>query len=176
MSATAVICRTTATPLVDRHAMPVPGTLSKAVTSGPLCVRSPSGGARLATAVGVARSLGSGQLTAVAWPGDVGHLYRRLVGADAAGYVTWVPAAAPTLAGPFVIAVYPSRAAAGRAWRSLGGAQQVADHLYRLGVAPPTQPVSARRANLIYTQLLEAGAASENAFYYTMYNAISRCE
>jgi hypothetical protein len=94
-TATAVICQGTATPAVDRRAVPAPGASSKALATGPLCVRSPSRGARLATAVGVAKALRSGQLTAGAGPRDVGQLYRRLVGADAAGYVTWVPDANP---------------------------------------------------------------------------------
>lgn len=35
---------------------------------------------------------------------------------------------------------------------------------------------AARRENLVYVQLLEGGRATEDAFYYTMYDAISRCE
>jgi hypothetical protein len=173
--ATAVVCEETAIPAVDARAIPVPGPSSKTATSGPICARAPGGGERFATAAGVARALRAGKLTAKAWSGGVGHLYRRLVGADATGYVTWVPTAAPTVAGPFVVGVFPSQVAAARAWRSLGGAGKVAYDLYRSGVAQGTLVVAARRSNLIYVQLLEAGESTEDAFYYTMYDAITIC-
>jgi hypothetical protein len=173
--ASAVVCEETAIPAVDARAIPVPGPSSRTVTSEPTCARATGGGERLATATGVAQALRAGKLTAKAWPGGVGHLYGRLVGADATGYVTWVPTAAPTVAGPFVVGVYPSRAAAARAWRSLGGAGKVAYDLYGSGVAQPTLVVAARRSNLVYVQLLEAGESTEDAFYYTMYDAITNC-
>jgi hypothetical protein len=173
--ASTVVCEETVIPPVDARAIPVPGPSWETETSGPTCEAATRGGERLATATGVARVLRAGKLTAKAWPGGVGHLYRRLVGAHATGYVTWVPTAAPTLAGPFVVGVYPSQAAAARAWRALGGAGKVTNDVYLSGIIRPTLVVAARRSNLIYVQLLEAGESTLDAFYYTMYDAITIC-
>jgi membrane protease YdiL (CAAX protease family) len=113
VTAAAMICGPAPVSPALLRSIPLPPSRDRLALAGPSCYGRNDG---LATAAGLVRSFVQERLAATAWAPSAAVDLARFTAAGARGYVTLRPGWEPPGTGMFVIAVYPSHAAA-RAWR-----------------------------------------------------------